>query len=72
MSTVGHLLIQHVYETLTFPWFQAGHENRVLRRASYAYYIKEIRQQNTTGKDLLDLLETQSGERGDLFPLICV
>lgn len=71
MSAVGHLLVRHVYETPTLPWFQAGHEDRALRRTLYAY-IKEIRQQNATGKDLLVFLETKSGERGDLFPLICV
>lgn len=71
MSAVGHLLVRHVYEKPTCLWFQAGHEDRALRRTSYAY-LKEIRQQNTTGKDLLVFLETESGERHDLFPLICV
>lgn len=71
MSTVGHLLVRHAYERPTFPWFQAGHEDRALRRTLHAY-IKEMRQQNVMGKDLLVFLETKSGERGDLFPLICV
>lgn len=65
------ILVRHVYEKPTFPWFQAGHEDRALRRTAHAY-IKEIRQQNAVGKDLLVFLEPKSGERDDLFPLICV
>lgn len=71
MSAIAHLLVRYVYEKPTFPRFQVGHEDRALRRTLYAY-IKEIGQQNATGKDLLVFLETKSGERGDLFPLICV